>query len=268
MPSKQLRNWHAWGLSEAPEIVRFFSEGKNHQTALIKSAGQHYVLKTFQGATEPSVKAQQWAAKLGLSPNVLYANNDIVVMPFVQTSPSTTNKIPLLAQSLSTLHNAPTPSWRRFDLLKSCDQYLTSADPKIHQWHEQLLPSLHVFTQDNTPWCACHNDLVAQNFLFIGDRIQIIDWEYAMLNNPWFDLASVAIYQQLDQNQTKQLLLSYNKSFTKRANETIFHAAQLSVLWCDLLWHIERYGNSYIKHPDNRLDQLTGVAKKLLIEIN
>ena len=99
MPNNLLKNWREWGLSTEPQLVKVFADGKNHQTALIKSAHQHYVLKVFQGSAETSINAQQWAAKLGLSPKIIYADNNLVIMPFVQAQHATQQQLPLLAQS-------------------------------------------------------------------------------------------------------------------------------------------------------------------------
>ena len=37
-----------------------------------------------------------------------------------------------------------------------------------------------------------HNDLLNANFLF-DDRLRIVDWEYAGMSDPFFDLANVSV---------------------------------------------------------------------------
>jgi thiamine kinase-like enzyme len=50
-----------------------------------------------------------------------------------------------------------------------------------------------------TPYreCLCHNDLVAGNILEGSQGLKFIDWEYAGLGDPWFDLALVTEHHQL-----------------------------------------------------------------------
>ena len=43
-----------------------------------------------------------------------------------------------------------------------------------------------------------HNDLLTANFLRDGDRIQLIDWEYAGMGDRWFDLGNFAVNNELD----------------------------------------------------------------------
>ena len=43
-----------------------------------------------------------------------------------------------------------------------------------------------------------HNDLHAANFIDDGDRIWLIDWEYAGFNSPLYDLGGLAANNELD----------------------------------------------------------------------
>ena len=38
------------------------------------------------------------------------------------------------------------------------------------------------------PRRPCHNDLLAANFIASGERLVILDWEYAGMNDRYFDL--------------------------------------------------------------------------------
>ncbi len=46
----------------------------------------------------------------------------------------------------------------------------------------------------------CHNDLLAANFIRGGDRLWIVDWEYAGMGDPAFDLANFAVSNGLDED--------------------------------------------------------------------
>ena len=39
----------------------------------------------------------------------------------------------------------------------------------------------------------CHNDLLNANFIDDGRRIRIVDWEYAGMGDPFFDLGNFSI---------------------------------------------------------------------------
>ena len=48
------------------------------------------------------------------------------------------------------------------------------------------------------PMRPCHNDLLNANFIDDGVRIRIVDWEYAGMGDPFFDLGNVSINHELD----------------------------------------------------------------------
>lgn len=56
---------------------------------------------------------------------------------------------------------------------------------------------------------SCHNDLLASNFIDEGERITIIDWEFAALGDPFFDLGLVAADFNLDAAACVSLLDYY-----------------------------------------------------------
>ena len=55
----------------------------------------------------------------------------------------------------------------------------------------------------------CHNDLLAANFLHDGERIVIVDWEYAGMGDRFFDLGNFAVNNELDDAGEERLLEAY-----------------------------------------------------------
>ncbi len=55
----------------------------------------------------------------------------------------------------------------------------------------------------------CHNDLLNANFIDDGDRIRIVDWEYAGLGDPAFDLGNFSINHDLTPEEDAELLAAY-----------------------------------------------------------
>ena len=55
----------------------------------------------------------------------------------------------------------------------------------------------------------CHNDLLAANFIRGAQRLWIVDWEYAGMGDPAFDLANFAVNNGLDADGDRALLEAY-----------------------------------------------------------
>jgi thiamine kinase-like enzyme len=56
----------------------------------------------------------------------------------------------------------------------------------------------------------CHNDLLNANFIDDGQRIRIVDWEYAGLGDPFFDLGNFSINHELSPDEDRTLLEAYD----------------------------------------------------------
>jgi len=54
-----------------------------------------------------------------------------------------------------------------------------------------------------------HNDLLAANFIDDGERIWLVDWEYAGFNSPLFDLGGLASNNEIGSDQEERLLERY-----------------------------------------------------------
>jgi thiamine kinase-like enzyme len=61
----------------------------------------------------------------------------------------------------------------------------------------------------------CHNDLLNANFIDDGERIRIVDWEYAGMGDPFFDLGNVSVNHDLTSDEDTVLLEAYEGSVRK-----------------------------------------------------
>lgn len=55
----------------------------------------------------------------------------------------------------------------------------------------------------------CHNDLLNANFIDDGVRIRIVDWEYAGMGDPYFDLGNFSSNHKLTPDEDAHLLAAY-----------------------------------------------------------
>ena len=66
------------------------------------------------------------------------------------------------------------------------------------------------FLADPIELRPCHNDLLNANFIDDGTRIRIIDWEYAGMGDPFFDLGNFSINHELTADEDEILLAAYD----------------------------------------------------------
>jgi thiamine kinase-like enzyme len=69
----------------------------------------------------------------------------------------------------------------------------------------------------------CHNDLLNGNFIDDGNRVRILDWEYAGMGDIFFDLGNFAIQHEFNNEQDEILLKAYfgNPTDSQRAHQKL-----------------------------------------------
>jgi thiamine kinase-like enzyme len=82
------------------------------------------------------------------------------------------------------------------------------AVPETYEWAHEIAGRIEAKRSAETP-VPCHNDLLNANFLDDGERLRIVDWEYAGMGDRFFDLANFSINHELDAAQSETLLAAY-----------------------------------------------------------
>jgi thiamine kinase-like enzyme len=112
-----------------------------------------------------------------------------------------------------------------------------------------------------------HNDLLAANFLDDGQRLWLIDWDYAGLNSPLFDLANLSSNNGFDDALDQQLLRDYFGQPVDAACLRAFAAMKCASLLRETLWggvselrssidfDYPRYTRDYLQRLDNAWDE-------------
>jgi thiamine kinase-like enzyme len=169
--------------------------------------------------------ANKAAANLGMAPGVaaMFEEPACLVTMFVggrEMSAEELREPKVIAEiggDLRRLHDSGTELPAGFDSFRLVEQYAergreNGSEPpdgyddalKTAQAIENAVANAP--THEPVP---AHNDLLTANFLRDGDKIQLIDWEYAGMGDRWFDLGNFAVNNQLDDEQEAQLLEAY-----------------------------------------------------------
>jgi thiamine kinase-like enzyme len=118
-----------------------------------------------------------------------------------------------VARSLRAVHAGPAlPA--RFSSFRVVEDYRTTAFahgtevPTAYAWARQIARRIEQ-ARGAFPDRPCHNDLLNANFIDDGGRIRIVDWEYAGMGDPFFDLANFSVNHGLDADGRRSLLEAY-----------------------------------------------------------
>ena len=80
--------------------------------------------------------------------------------------------------------------------------------------HQQSRRIEKAFSAAPTASVPCHNDLLPGNLLFDDERVWLLDFEYAGMNDVFFDLANLSVNAALSEPADQELLRLYFGSVT------------------------------------------------------
>lgn len=210
-----------------PLSVQSLTSGQSNQTLRLVSATEDYVLKRwrherlFAVDRELEVAIQKQLAQQSFAPKVLDYDLEQgwLLQPYYraqsleQASLSSMDKASVLAETLSRAHSLSLdiPHWSLAERVEHYLQQLRLLNGALAaQMRQELLPMKSLLKDWLQYPVLCHNDL-SMNHILMADPIRVIDWEYAGLGHPLFDIASTIKINQLSHDMTARLISDYEK---------------------------------------------------------
>ncbi|MCL2167417.1 MAG: phosphocholine cytidylyltransferase/choline kinase family protein [Clostridiales bacterium] len=153
---------------------------------------------------------------------------------------------------LRKLHEMKLQVSHSFDLLERLEHYesLRDGEPQFSDYEDtkekilELTALLGVMPKEK---CLCHIDAVSDNFVFIGDQVYLIDWEYSGMCDPHIDIAMFCLYADYDKNRADRVIDQY---FGGEANDLDYfkvyaYAAAGGLLWSVWCEYKDKMGVNY-----------------------
>jgi thiamine kinase-like enzyme len=202
--------------------------GTRHNVRVILEDGESFVLRgggpdaeLLGIARNREHEASLAAAAVGVGPEVVDFLDDlgVVVTRWIEgelvteermREPQTLRRV---AQALRAVHAGP-PLPGRFDSFRIVEEYRSAvfsygaSVPSAYAWARQVARRVES-ARGRAPERPCHNDLIVANVVDDGARLRIVDWEYAGMGDVFFDLACVAVHNDLDVELREVLVEAY-----------------------------------------------------------
>ena len=116
----------------------------------------------------------------------------------------------------------------------------------------------------------CHNDLLNANFIDDGTRVRIVDWEYAGMGGPFFDLGNFSINHELEPDADAELLRAYagDVRSAEIARITLMRVVSdfREAMWGVLQQGISTLDVDFVAYAAEHFDRLLTVAARPAFE--
>lgn len=241
-----------WAAAAGFRVVRALGAGPVADSWLLQRGAARFVLRRDRpvarriGLDRHVERAWlRWAHGAGLGPEPLQADapGGVLLTRFLPgeawerwASPGGTPLWAALGRLLRRVHDHEGPAGPRFDLEAIAGRYAeTAGTGEAARLARRVTARARPLYAD-APWRPCHHDAHLGNVVGAA-RPRLLDWEYAALGHPVFDLAVVVRFHGLGEAATRALLVGWSGSQTPPSAVTL---GTFCALYDDLarLWRL------------------------------
>ncbi len=230
----------------------------NHTYKVTLHSGEEYVVRIPGEGTEEMIVrhdekvSTELACSLGIDAPLLYFGDDgskvTGYIPDAITMSSDTLKEPKrivqVAEILKTLHSCGVDTgvpFEVFDMAESYEKIIIEKNVPMFDDYEEIKAAVMDMKKEMDEACPAkkvptHNDPLCENWVVGGDRMYLIDWEYAGMNDGMWDLADVSIEASFGELEDRQLLTAYLGHDPSLAERKHFLASKGYVDYLWTLW--------------------------------
>jgi len=213
-----------------PSLTLLENQGFSSTNYLLKTSKKSYIIKIFNSLHvnikfEFQIMQKAYKKAIGAKPIFFDEENSIMVYEYINGF----HKNKLKAKEIKNIAL----------LLK-----------KLHQ-----IKIVKKFFNHKKNYVLCHHDLNPKNFIFSND-IKLIDWEYAGMNDCYFDLATIIVEFGLSKKDERLFLQTYFKNSYK-IDKSKLYTFKIKYIKICIDW---------FKNQDKQKEQLK--FKKKLYECN
>ncbi len=217
--------------------------------------------------------AAEAAAAVGVGPEVVafLPEHGCLITRFVEGAPVPPQELrrdEVLAgvvASIRAFHGAaPIPgSFSPFEVVLAYRDVARARGVSIPAIHERLLELADeirtALGKAPLPARPCHNDLLNANFIRQGDRVLIVDYEYAGMGDPFFDLGNFSVMNDLPEEAQLRLLELYFGEVTP-ARRARLGLMRIMSDFREAMWGVVQQGIStlpfdYVGYADRHFDR-------------
>lgn len=264
-----------------------YAGGLTNRNYRVKTKENEYILRIPGKCTETMIsrKNEKYNSKIGyllnLNVDTIYFNEHtgIKVTKYVQDAetlnPGTAKleeNMKMITEMLRTLHTSHVELQSEFNVFQELLKYEQLIDAEhgtYYEGYEEVRKAFfhfeHVLQQIGLERFPCHNDLVAENLIKNKKRMYLIDWEYAGMNDPMWDLASHFVECEF-QKEEEELFLEYyfeGKSIPSTAKQKILIFKILQdFLWSTWTIAKELNGENFGTYGEDRFHRAQAMIKE------
>ena len=149
----------------------------------------------------------------------------------------------------------------RIDLPDMILKYQSLMGKSKYADHEDIttkvLQKVRYYRKGRHDYCLCHFDLNPDNFLLTkSGHIHLLDWEYAGMHDPWYDVAGWIVYKKYDKDMVDNIFEAYLERGATAAEFKKFYAciAAMGLLWSNWCEYKRKCGEEFGDYAEQQFN--------------
>lgn len=238
---------------EATEItdIRSLKKGMTNRSFIFKCKGKQYIMRIPGEGTDKMIDRnheyavyEQLKGK-NITDPVVYMSpeNGYKITEYIENTRTcdsmNVEDVKRCMEYLKNFHNLKLQVEHEFDLFGQIEYYESLWGKEKSAYRDYQITKEHVYRLKNyidrqpKEWALTHIDAVCDNFLMKDEKIYLIDWEYAGMQDVHVDIAMFAIYTMYDREHVEKLIDFY---FEGKASREVRIKIYCYIAVCGLLW--------------------------------
>lgn len=236
--------------------IEILKKGMTNRSFLFTVHDHKYIMRIPGEGTDRLISRKNEAAVYqaisgkGLCDDPVYINPDngykiTAYLDHVRVCDSAdVNDLTLCMRKLKNFHQMRLEVGHTFDIFGQIVFYesLWNGAPSVYRDYEKTKENVFrlksFIDAEKKDWCLCHIDSVPDNFLFYQDekgteQLQLTDWEYAGMQDPYVDIAMFIIYSLYSKEEADRLIDIY---FEGKCEKRVRARIYCYIAMCGLLW--------------------------------
>lgn len=234
--------------------INILKKGMTNRSFIFTVKNERYIMRIPGAGTDFLINREQEAQvynaikDYNICDALFYINpkNGYKITRFIENSrvcdPFVLTDLQRCMKKLRSFHELNLKVDHTFDIFAQIDFYESLWNGESSCFRDYATTKEHIFSlksfveSTRSDWCLTHIDAVPDNFLFSSNdaEIQLIDWEYAGMQDPHVDIAMFCIYSLYDSRElVDQLIDCY---FTEGCSNAVRAKIYCYVAICGLLW--------------------------------
>ncbi len=232
--------------------------GLTNRTYKVTALGEDYVVRIPGEGTEELINRRdemvntRLACDLGVDAELLYFGEDgSKVTRYIKDAVTmssetlkTDENIKRMADIFKKVHTSGVNTGVPFEVFEMAGGYekiISDNNVPMYDDYDEIKKHVMAVKNEidaliNAEKVPCHNDPLCENWVLGGERMYLIDWEYAGMNDGMWDVADVSIEAGFDAVCDEKLLTAYLGKAPGEKDKKHFLASKIYVDYLWTLW--------------------------------